>query len=106
MAGLKRSATLAIPGAALLSNSTHLPLIEVKRLVKPVVFPSGRAMYSGRNGVATNPYEDNRNDLSLLLRRSRGCQSAGDDDLRRQAYQFGRRGTNSIVIAGASTEVD
>ena len=39
-----------MPGAALLSISTHSPLIEVKRLVKPVVFRSGRDQIAANSG--------------------------------------------------------
>ena len=38
------TAARATPGATCLSNSSHFPIIEGAKLVKPVVLPPGRAM--------------------------------------------------------------
>jgi hypothetical protein len=44
--GLKRKATRDTSGAIVLSSSTHFPVIDDSKLVKPVTLPLGRAKLS------------------------------------------------------------
>src|SRR6266480_5398857 len=44
--GLKRKATRETSGAIVLSSSTHFPVIDDSKLVKPVTLPFGRAKLS------------------------------------------------------------
>src|SRR5262245_19037551 len=46
--GWKMTATLTRRGAASFSNPSHLPTIEGSKILKPVILPSGRAIFRTR----------------------------------------------------------
>ena len=101
MAGSRRTATRATPGAISLSSSSHFPLMPYSNWTNPVALPPGRAKLATKPAADRigNKHEYDRHRAGCLQQRCHAGSASGQYDIRSERDQFGGVSADAVGIA-------